>query len=404
MSEENSALLPRPSDDVGAARWLMFFSVGMFPWLLVNGIFVELAVFNKILPEGIELSSQAGAITQIANVGLLYVWLRDRYKNSRWLSLSYTIWALLGLCFVSCMILCFAWDVTVGGVSVVLLSTTFTGGLVGIIGLTVIYPWVSEFPPGATSAVSTGTASSGVIAGVIGLVQGAGAEKQTFSPFVFMLSMTTITIVSAVFFHILDRERNEKVVKSAPLLERGIQEGEADRETEKGNLEGWLNALKAAKMPVAVQFFNCLFNYAYVPGIVPYLLCGNTPTFWLQEANTIANVLGRWASTFFNRTDRLLPLLAAGMGIVLGMSFFQGVSLQKNTLSQRISSYAGAFLFGLLNGYIETLVFLVPGRTIRDQRIKEKALQLVIIVGQIGAFTGTFTTAALVSKQIFHQC
>ena len=32
-------------------EWLKFFIVGLFPWLAVNGVFAELAVFNRYMPE-----------------------------------------------------------------------------------------------------------------------------------------------------------------------------------------------------------------------------------------------------------------------------------------------------------------------------------------------------------------
>ena len=405
---------PPNESSIGAVRWLMFFSVGLFPWLVVNGIFAELAVFNRILPEGKSLSSQAGAICQVANVGLVYVWLRHRYGE--FISISKTMWLLLGLSFVSCVVLSFAWNVTVGGVSVVLFSTTFTGGIVGIVGLTVIYPWASRFPPSATSAVSTGTASSGLLAGLIGFFQGAGAETLNFSPFVFILLLGVFTLLSCVMFYILEHEALPLVSKHTPLLqptEEGIEEGGslghkvdgvARDEDVRIEPRGWWHVFQQAKMPVCVQLFNCLFNYAFIPGIIPFLLCGNIPTFWLQEVVTLSNVLGRWASTFFYHTDDLLPWMTAAMGILLGLSIALAAATNKSGLFLEISAYVGVFIFGWLNGYIESLVFLVPGRRVGNANLKERALQLLVIMGQVGALTGTFTTAGVVATRNFRQC
>ena len=54
-------------------RWLQFFLVGLFPWVTVNSVFAELPVFNRYMPEGKKLSSEAGLACQIANVSLVYV-------------------------------------------------------------------------------------------------------------------------------------------------------------------------------------------------------------------------------------------------------------------------------------------------------------------------------------------
>ena len=62
-------------DLITLTEWLKFFVVGLFPWLAVNGVFAELAVFNRYMPEHKKLSSQAGMACQIANISLVYVYL-----------------------------------------------------------------------------------------------------------------------------------------------------------------------------------------------------------------------------------------------------------------------------------------------------------------------------------------
>ena len=59
-------------------EWLKFFIVGLFPWLAVNGVFAELAVFNRYMPEHKKLSSQAGMACQIANI-LSYMFIYEEF-------------------------------------------------------------------------------------------------------------------------------------------------------------------------------------------------------------------------------------------------------------------------------------------------------------------------------------
>ena len=112
-------------------EWLKFFTVGLFPWLAVNGVFAELAVFNRYMPEHKKLSSQAGMACQIANISLVYVYLRRVYRDS-FISNRTTVWLLLFLNCVSCVALALFWRVTNGEHSIVILLCTFTGGIVGI--------------------------------------------------------------------------------------------------------------------------------------------------------------------------------------------------------------------------------------------------------------------------------
>ena len=114
-----------------------------FPWLAVNG-FAELAVFNRYMPEHKKLSSQAGMACQIANISLVYVYLRRVYRDS-FISINTTVWVLLFLNCVSCVALALFWRITNGEHSIVILLCTFTGGIVGILSIVTLYPWATYF-------------------------------------------------------------------------------------------------------------------------------------------------------------------------------------------------------------------------------------------------------------------
>ena len=82
------------------------------------------------------------------------------------------------------------------------------------------------------------------------------------------------------------------------------------------------------------------------------------------------------------------------------------VTTKKDSLNE-IFAGIGVALFAALNGYIESLVFLVPSRILERETegSREMALQAVGVFGQVGAFIGTLSTAGLVSgSAIFHQC
>merc|ERR1711924_370293 len=123
---------------------------------------------------------------------------------------------------------------------------------------------------------------------------------------------------------------------------------------------------------------NCWLNYGFLPGFIPYLLCGNTPTFWLQTAYSLFNVCGRCCSTFCHRFERCLPLLTALMAAIFASALLLARTDDKGGLSMQMAAGAGVSLFSFLNGYIEAMVFLVPGRTVSAVGgRRELALQLV---------------------------
>ena len=161
--------------------------------------------------------------------------------------------------------------------------------------------------------------------------------------------------------------------------------------------------------PILVQFLNCTLNYALLPGIIPFLTCGHNLTFWFTLLISFSNVLGRFISTFYQNTDHLLPFLTFVMVILFALGMFlasSDVTTKKDSLNE-IFAGIGVALFAALNGYIESLVFLVPSRILEreSEGSREMALQAVGVFGQVGAFIGTLSTAGLVSgSAIFHQC
>ena len=402
-------------------EWLKFFIVGLFPWLAVNGVFAELAVFNRYMPEHKKLSSQAGMACQIANISLVYVYLRRVYRDS-FISIRTTVWLLLFLNCVSCVALALFWRVTNGEHSIVILLCTFTGGIVGILSIVTLYPWATSFQqPRAVSAISTGTAASSLIGSLLGLAQGAGEISQRFSPFVYMLLLSLVALASSYCFYLLNSNRGNSRVNTMDLENTvgnhnsSIVTSLIEKPSKTEATGGCPNELTMKELllkiisPIFVQFLNCTLNYALLPGIIPFLTCGHTLTFWFTLLISFSNVLGRFISTFYQNTDHLLPFLTFVMVILFALGMFlagSGVTTKKHSINE-IFAGIGVALFAALNGYIESLVFLVPSRILERETegSKEMALQAVGVCGQVGAFIGTLSTAGLVSgSAIFHQC
>ena len=101
-----------------------------FPWLAVNGVFAELAVFNRYMPEHKKLSSRK--ILSNSKYFLVYVYLQGLWDS--FISIRTTVWLLLFLNCVSCVARV-VWRVTIWEHSIVILLCTFTGGIVGILSL-----------------------------------------------------------------------------------------------------------------------------------------------------------------------------------------------------------------------------------------------------------------------------
>lgn len=153
---------------------------GLGSWVVVNGLWVELPLIVKTLPEGWDLPSYLTVIIQLANLGPLVVTLTHKLCPGR-LKEHYVIFPVLSIGVVSCVLLGFFWDRTtvVAGAprSTAFLTITFFLSMLDCTSSVTFLPFMNQFPAEYVSTYFIGEGLSGFIPGVVALAQGVGLSK-----------------------------------------------------------------------------------------------------------------------------------------------------------------------------------------------------------------------------------
>ena len=126
----------------GRWGWVLAFAVGMGPWLVTNGCFVEVSLIAPEVPEGDAISSLLATATQAGNVvPFLVVALRQR---ARPVALSSIIFAMgAGALLAAALLACF-WDAGSADHSTGLLALALLGGFAGTCSKVVLFPYASK--------------------------------------------------------------------------------------------------------------------------------------------------------------------------------------------------------------------------------------------------------------------
>ncbi|XP_062582189.1 riboflavin transporter 2-like [Saccostrea cucullata] len=153
---------------------------GIGSWIDINGLWAEspLLIIHGRLPEGWRLVSYISIITQIANIGPLFVTLM-RTKAPGKLDDTVVIYVILGIGCIACLLLAFFWDSTshVAGVERSTWLLTLTGflALVDCTTSVVFLPFMVKFKEIYLTVYFIGEGMSSLVPGIVGLIQGSGS-------------------------------------------------------------------------------------------------------------------------------------------------------------------------------------------------------------------------------------
>ena len=174
---------------------VMMFSLSS--WISVNGMWVEVPLFVDVLPEKWNLPSYLVVIIQIANIGpLLYVFSKavapDRVQP--W-PVIYLIIIIGG---ISCILLSLFWHniSNVGGKPHSMALFVLTGflALVDCTSSVVYLPYMAQFKTVYMTAFYIGEGLSGLLPGLVGLLQGTGSESSCINQTTIVNSTAEVTI------------------------------------------------------------------------------------------------------------------------------------------------------------------------------------------------------------------
>jgi len=159
---------------------------------VVIGIYLQVPWLEISQPEALKMSAWLGVSQSFAVILLfLFLWIDVKYRfDQRKLAVYDSAFGLSILIFVSC-----TWSFTVSGVSLAIFVSMACGTFVGLIGFTVVIPWISHFNPRLISAYWSGLGFLTILMVAIEVAQEPGSSRN-FTPTVFFLSYSWVIILA----------------------------------------------------------------------------------------------------------------------------------------------------------------------------------------------------------------
>ncbi|XP_067416260.1 riboflavin transporter 2-like [Emydura macquarii macquarii] len=410
--------------------------LGTGSWVAINGVWVELPLIVPRAPEGWYLPSYLTVLIQLANVGPLFVTLMHRFRPGR-LSETGTIYAIVGVGALACLLLAFFWQETsqVAGAahSTAFLALLFFLSLADCTSSVTFLPFMRRFRARYLTTYFVGEGLSGLVPGLLALAQGVGvarcvngslagnasglqAEYQParFSTrlfFLFLGGMMGLCLAAFVLLNHLPAARQERakerfqaqaraeagsglraVVEERPMI-GPAQSGRLQRGFGAGTyswpqvasiflLLAWVNALTNAVLP-AVQSYSCL----------PY---GNAAYHLAATLAAMANPLACFVGMFLPRRCLLTLGLLSAAGSGFGC-YIMAIAVL-SPCPPLLHSHAGVALIVLCWVlFVGTLSYvkLMIGVILRDEG--HSALVWCGAVVQLGSMVGALTMFPLVS-------
>ena len=192
-------------------RSLSYAALGLGPsWMLLDGIFAEVALFDRTQPEGLALATYLTAVSAVANTvvvpGHAVVQRRVQWSLRTWVGGA--VYAQLA----TALVLAFFWHERVGGASVALYLCVFATSLVGNFQQLALNPWAAETGR-ATRIVElmAGGNAGALLPAFLALLQRVDSVRRQFGPTPFFLCLAALLLLPVMAFHAIGR-----VAKAAP--------------------------------------------------------------------------------------------------------------------------------------------------------------------------------------------
>eukprot|EP00127_Corallochytrium_limacisporum_P001600 Clim_evm3s69 gene=Clim_evmTU3s69 len=164
-----------------ALVYSLFFLTGLSPWLLVNGVFVEVPILINVLPEKRAISAYLSVAVVSSNVAVGLYFLARQKVN---VPLRMTVILNFVIGFVCSLLLGFFWhstfkidpdDETMHSLPLLLL--VFIGSAAACLCNVTLWPLVARYDSAMTGAVSNGFGFSSLVPALMGAAQGTGEAK-----------------------------------------------------------------------------------------------------------------------------------------------------------------------------------------------------------------------------------
>lgn len=330
---------------------------GMGSWVTICGLWVELPLIVPQVPEGWYLPSYLSILTQIANIGPLFVTLMHRFQPGK-LNETAVIYSIVTFGILASLLLAFFWKETlvVQGTecSIPMLLLTFFISIVDCTSSVTFLPFMMQLRPEYLTSYYIGEGLSGLVPALVAMIQGVGVmtcvnntqsnsngtiEQMSrngtvelnylvphymparFSPEAFFVFLTGMMIVCLVAFLLLNCLPS--VVRECPVNNRhqdSIRNSKIQKENNSTAQKLMMNSLNSAKkiksvfgkgtyswkqvvyIFVILAWVNALTNSVLLSvqsySCLPY---GNQAYHWSATMASVANPLTCFFAMFYSQ-------------------------------------------------------------------------------------------------------
>ena len=192
-------------------RSLSYAALGLgVSWMLLDGLYAEVALFDRTQPEGLALATYLTAVSAVANTivvpGHAVVQRRVQWSLRTWVGGA--VYAQLA----TALVLAAFWHERAGGASVALYLCVFATSLVGNFQQLALNPWAAETGR-ATRIVElmAGGNAGALLPAFLALLQRVDSVRREFGPTPFFLCLAALLVLPVIAFHAIGR-----VAKAAP--------------------------------------------------------------------------------------------------------------------------------------------------------------------------------------------
>ncbi|XP_035529079.1 solute carrier family 52, riboflavin transporter, member 3-B [Morone saxatilis] len=421
---------------------------GMGSWVAINGMWVELPLVVKDLPEGWYLPSYLTVLIQMANIGPLFITLMHRFRPG-FLDERPVIYCIVGLGIIATFLLAFFWKhtVTIAGSlhSVPLLVLSFLLSVVDCTSSVTFLPFMMRLRPQYLTTYFAGEGLSGLVPALVALIQGVGvvhcqnatlADNATtvgseellaiyqpakFSAQVFFVFLSAMMVVCMVAFILLNhhpavaRERNNDLYFSGDLAPDKREQGlslhaqtpeqkpmispleAVNREPRSSFGMGTYNNLEVLFIFVVLAWVNALTN-AVLPSVQSYscLPYGNQAYHLAATMAAVANPVACFIAMCMPIRSLIfmgfLTMVGTGFGAyIMAMAALSPCPLLVHSASGTAVIVLTWIVFVLSLSYVKVII----GVILRDEG--HSALVWCGAVVQLGSMVGALSMFPLVS-------
>ncbi|KAL7019748.1 hypothetical protein ACKWTF_011229 [Chironomus riparius] len=407
----------------------IFFGIGT--WVGINSLWIQLPLLVNVLPESWYLASYLVIIVQIANIGPISYTVIQKLCP---IPDNFIIYALLTLGVVAGWFMAFYYHVTAymfeAQRSLLFFVFVFCFALVGCTSSVLFMPYFGRFRDIYLITYLIGEGLSGLLPGLLGLIQGVGGNAQCiltnstdtgevnkteyhppprFSTQTFFIIVTSLFISSLVAYILLDRLKSVRKEYAKVKISHGNKYQYHDHEEQAENNED--NKAPAITTEKIKKLSNlnyrallvllgavCMISNAIVPSIMPFgtLPYGNITYHLSVTLSSIANPLACFIAVFLTGTSirNILTLSVISMPFVLYSIITSVMSptppFMGNALGESLVILSWTLVMGFTS-YIRlkiTTIFRQQGG---------KSLVWVGACTQIGSFFGSVLSFGLVN-------